>query len=487
MATAEFYKLSKRKNSTKQPSSSGSQFSVVLKSGTSFISPTLLLNNSGKPDYNYVSFEGWYYFITDIISVHNDLWEIHCNVDSLATGKTAILNTHAYVLYDSVSNTEIPDNRIPLKTTKSVQASSTACPFTPDGGCYIVSLTGSNGSTGVYKVSQSELSSLIDDLQDITDNVFDFQGLTPPTPPSKPSGTSPSIEEWLEYIGEIGEFITDWISYAIDCSVRPISQFFGSGNIPENIRECKFIPFDVGTTVAQSPVYLGSFITQIPSLGKLNTETVHRSASVNIPWQVSDYRRRSPYTEVYVYLPYIGMTKLSSENLVGQSSLTVDYTLGMRDGSLIVTVSSGSQIIGQYSGNVAASVPVGVSNINIPKAAQSLIAGAAAVATKSIAPFGMAALNFGDSITPNFSCIGGLDGVAAIGANQNIVCYTVLHDTVVAPNTEINIIGSPTMAPKALSALTGYCQCMDAHVETDLPEPILTEIDSYLNSGFFIE
>lgn len=475
MAIAEFYKLSKRKNSTKQPISSGTQFSVDLKSGTSFISPTLLLNNSGKPDYNYVSFEGWYYFISDIISVHNDLWEIHCNVDSLATGKAAILNTHAYVVYDSVANTEIPDNRIPMKTTKSVQASSTACPFTPDGGCYILSITGANGSTGVYKVDESQLSDLIDDLQDIEDNIFDFNGITPPTKP-----TTQNVWDWLEYIG-------DYIKYAIDCAIRPITQFFGSGDIPQNIRECRFIPFNVGTTVPQSPIYLGSFITQIGSLGKLNTETVHRSVSVNIPWQVSDYRRRSPYTEIYLYLPYIGMTKLSSENLVGQTSLTVDYTLGMRDGSLIVTVSSGSQVIGQYSGNVAASVPVGVSNINLPKAAQSVLMGAAAVASKSIAPFGMAAMNFADSVTPNFSCIGGLDGVAAIGANQNITCYTVLHDTVIAPNTDLATIGSPTMAPKALSALTGFCQCIDAHVEADLPDTILSEIDSYLNSGFFIE
>ena len=57
---AEFYKLSKRKNSTKQPISSGTQFSVDLKSGTSYISPTLLLSYSGKPDFNYVFFDGWY-------------------------------------------------------------------------------------------------------------------------------------------------------------------------------------------------------------------------------------------------------------------------------------------------------------------------------------------------------------------------------------------------------------------------------------------
>lgn len=486
MATAEFYKFSKRKNSTKQPSSPGTQLDVVLKSGTSLLSPTFLLNLSGKPDSNYVKFESWYYFITDIVSIHNDLWEIHCDVDSMATGKTNILNTHAYVLYDSVSNTEIPDNRIPIKTTKSVSAATAACPFVPDGGCYIVSLTGAHGSTGVYKVSESELSDLIDDLQHIIDNIFDFNGVTPPTPPTPPTGV-PSIEDLLEYMAGWLEYDGNYIKYMIELAIRPISQFFGSGDIPENIRECKFIPFDVGTTVAQSPIYLGSFITHIRSLGKLNTETVHRSNSVSIPWQASDYRRRSPYTDVYLYLPYIGMTKLSSENLVGQSSLTVDYTLGMRDGSLIVTVSSGIEIIGQYSGNVAASVPVGVSNINLPKAAQSVIMGAAAVASKSIAPFGMAALNFADSVTPNFSCVGGLDGIAAIGANQNITCYTVFHDTVVSPNSEIATVGSPTMAPKSLATLTGFCQCQDAHVEGDFPSRILDEIDSYLNSGFFIE
>lgn len=475
MPTAEFFKFSKRKNSTKQPTGSGTSYTVNLKSGTSYISPTLLLEHSGKPDYNYCIFDGWYYFVTDIISVRNDLWEITCKVDGMATAKSDILNTHAYVLYDTVANTEIPDNRLPLKTTKSVQASTAACPFTPDGGCYILSITGAHGSTGVYKVSESELGALIDDLQDIEDNIFDFNGISAPTRP-----TTQNVWDWLGYIG-------DYIKYAFECSVRPITQFFGSGDIPQNIRECKFIPFNVGVTTPQSPVYLGSFVTQIGSLGKLNTDTVHRTTSVSIPWQASDYRRRSPYTDIYLYLPYIGMTKLSSENLVGQSSLDVAYTLGLRDGSLIVTVSSGSEIIGQYSGNVAASVPVGISNLNIAKAAQSIIMGAAAVATKSIGAVGMAALNFGDSVTPNFSCVGGLDGVAGVATNQNITCYTVFHDTIVAPNSEIQDVGSPTMAPKSLSTLTGFCQCSGAHVEANYPAPILEQIDAYVNGGFYIE
>lgn len=475
MAIAEFYKLSKRKNSTKQPISSGTQFSVDLKSGTSFISPTLLLNNSGKPDYNYVSFEGWYYFISDIISVHNDLWEIHCNVDCLATGKAAILNTHAYVVYDSVSNTEIPDNRIPMKTSKSVQASSTACPLDyQSGGTYILSITGSNDSTGIYKLDAATLADLIDDVSDIKDDFF-----PPTTPPDPTDPIYSGVDGKIRYLGDTFQFMGDRIKTAI-------SNFFGSGNIPENIRECKYIPFDVGTSANPTQICLGTYQTQT-TLYKLNTDTVVRSASVSIPWQASDYRRRSPYTDVYLYMPYIGMVRLSSENLVGQSSLSIDYAVSVRDGSIIVTVQAGSQVVGQYSGNVAVSVPIGISNISMPKVATSLITGAISAAKGNIGNVGFSAIQFADAVTPNFSCIGGLDGLAGIATPQNIVCYTVFHDTVVAPNTDLATIGSPTMAPKALSALTGFCQCMDAHVEADLPDIILSEIDSYLNSGFFIE
>ena len=478
--TADFYKLSKRKNSTKQPTGAGTQFSVDLKSGTSFISPTLLLNNSGKPAYNYVSFEGAYYFVTEIVSVRNDLWEVRCDIDSLATAKAAILNTIAYVIYDSVANTEIPDNRLPMKTTKTVSASTAACPFVPDGGTFILSLTGSHGTTGVYKVAENDLAALIDDISDIWDNLFNYPGA--PTKPTVPTYGS----DFLQNISLAVAYWADDFMWYVDYIKQAVVQFFGSGNIPENIRECKFIPFNVGTTGGSVNIWLGTFQTQ-ESFGKLATDTVHRTTSVSIPWQASDYRRRSPYTEIYLYLPYIGMVKLSSENLVGQTSISVAYTLGMRDGSLIVTVSSGSEILGQYSGNVAASVPIGFSNINAPKAAQSIISGIANATTKNLGGVGMSALNFADAVTPNFTCIGGLDGVAGIATNQNITCYTVFHDTIEAPNSQLQIIGSPTMAPKALSTLTGFCQCMDAHVELDLPSSVMDMVDSYLNSGFFIE
>ena len=408
--------VSKRKNSTLQPSLSTS-FDVLLKTPTSLHTPTFTISTSSFP-YNYLKWDDRYYFVTDVVARNNGLFEVSAVVDVLATYKSEILATTAYVLYDSVSNTELPDNRLPMKTTKTVQTATAACPFTPDSGCYILSLTGSNGTTGVYKTDYASLAALIDDVATIKDNLFPANPI--PTLPTKPTGSN--VHEWLEYIGDIVEWVGDYIGYAWENAKYPFTQLFGSGNVPENIRECLYIPFNVGTTLGQNTIYLGTFETH-ESMGKLNTDTVHRTTTVNIPWQATDYRRRSPYTEIYLYLPYIGMTKISSENLVGQSSLTVAYTLALRDGSMVCTVSSGGQIIGQYSGNVGVSVPVGISNINAPKAAQSILSGIISGASKNLGGVGMAALNFADSITPNFTCIGGLDGLASVAANQNITIY----------------------------------------------------------------
>ena len=486
--TANFYTLAKRKNSTKQPTGTGTSYSVDLKSGTSFISPTFLLAISGTPTFNYLEFNGTYYFIRDIISVRNDLWEIVCEIDPLASAKSYILNTTAYVLYDAVSNKEIPDKRLPMITTANVLTNSVACPFVPDAGCYILALTGSHNTTGIYKVDDNELAGLIDDVSNIINTIFDFSGITPPQFPSVPTGGT--IENYLDFVGQCLGWVGDWIEYAIKCAVKPWANSLGSGNIPQNIRDCKFIPFNRGVSGSSTLIYLGTYETQT-SLKKLVTKTVHDSASVSIPWQCpNDYRRRSPYTEVYIYLPYIGMTRLSSDNLNQVNSLDVKYDLGMLDGSLICTVEGGGEILGQYSCNVASSVPVGISNINIPRAASSLIAGVASAWSGNVANTGLAAIQFAENMTPNYSCIGGLDGIAGTATNQNIVCYTVFHDTIVSPDTNKLQIGAPTMAPKALSTLAnvgGYCQCSGAHVEAPLPSVVLNMIDNYLNNGFFIE
>lgn len=73
---------------------------VVLKKDTSILKPVLLTNDARDVyEYNYMYIEefGRYYFIDDIVSVNNNLWEISAHVDVLETYKAAILSNQAVI------------------------------------------------------------------------------------------------------------------------------------------------------------------------------------------------------------------------------------------------------------------------------------------------------------------------------------------------------------------------------------------------------
>ena len=82
--------------------STGLDFSVTLKEGTSILRPVLLLSSPTQSpltgyNYMYISAFSRYYFIDDIKSIRNDLWEISAHVDVLETYATAIKNNSAVI------------------------------------------------------------------------------------------------------------------------------------------------------------------------------------------------------------------------------------------------------------------------------------------------------------------------------------------------------------------------------------------------------
>lgn len=80
--------------------SEGLSFDVELKAGTSVLKPVLLLKSSSSLsgfNYMYISDFNRYYFIDDIKSIRNDLWEVSGHVDVLETYATAILSNQAVI------------------------------------------------------------------------------------------------------------------------------------------------------------------------------------------------------------------------------------------------------------------------------------------------------------------------------------------------------------------------------------------------------
>ena len=70
-----------------------------LKQVTSVINPVITVEMKNPSQYNYVHIPQFhrYYFISDMVNVRNNLWEIHMKVDVLESFKTQIKANKAIV------------------------------------------------------------------------------------------------------------------------------------------------------------------------------------------------------------------------------------------------------------------------------------------------------------------------------------------------------------------------------------------------------
>lgn len=97
--------------------SSAVNINVTLKQMTSVMNPTMTITDSaGSLDvtsYNYLYIPDWnrYYFINNITSVRNGLWEISASIDVLHTYRNGIRGLKGVILrQENDYNVYLPDN-----------------------------------------------------------------------------------------------------------------------------------------------------------------------------------------------------------------------------------------------------------------------------------------------------------------------------------------------------------------------------------------
>ena len=186
--TINFYNITKRLNSTAAvPATPAATLDCYLKNDCSFLTPYLRVNSSTKPSYNYFKLEDRYYWVTEVTSIANELWEIRGSVDPLTTFRNHIFNTQAFVLYDSTPNTQLPDNRLGVETDCTAYTSTEDMPwsFSSGAGTYLIATTGNGAEmdlinlidhpgervgTGVYTIPQNQLNKLGFDISDWVTN-----------------------------------------------------------------------------------------------------------------------------------------------------------------------------------------------------------------------------------------------------------------------------------------------------------------------------
>jgi hypothetical protein len=513
MIDVYFYNFDKRLNSTALPPiSSATHYQCVLKDDTSILTPTLKLRLSTKPTYNYFKFYNRFYWVTDIVSMANNMWAISGRVDVLGTFRLHIRQTSAFVLYDSTANTQIPDGRLAVETDVETNTSTASMPwsFSSGEGTYIIATTGCKDSyswndgnyyaqsdtregTGVYTIPYSSLQQIGFDAADITTDLASFyQGFNQDMADDL-AIMNAQTSDLIERIGNIvkGEalMIKDTLQYTFNFWKLIAENVFGGGNALQNVKAAYWLPFVVpgsATTPVSRPLALGTYKDYVTGLERVDDAIITSLwINVSIPWQFSDWRNAS-CTEVMLYIPMIGCINIPSDVVKGHDTLQVRLALNLYSGAMSCEVRCDGGALGTYGANVAMPYMIGDSNANIAAITNTV--------TNAISKNYMGAvLNGMNAFGEMATSVGGIGGGAGSGLTSDIVCVVRFHDTSQEPSALIGTIGTPTHQLKTLSG-SGYCQCMGAqlncgYIESE-PYPTRSEIEevnTYLNTGVYLE
>lgn len=527
----KMWRTTKRDNSTATPASKPSWFTneitfdVKMKETTDVLSPSFILNIGGHDGQNYVQAFGRYYWVTNVVTLANNLWEIQCKIDVLGSYRGHIRNTQAFVLYDSTANSELPDPRLGVRTTPTTAQNTGNMPWSFDtgDGQYFIAIEGdgdliaqgeADGATGVYLTDLDSIQNIGNpfDVSQFWTDITDMMQNDPPV--IQPPGQSlASMMDFITYINGLpntalgealigcGVFILDSFLMLVGTLINTIKGFIIGGDALKHVKAAYWIPFVVsGIGTQKNRVAFGSYVDTIGTSKLISDPVKDTVSTVSIPWQYSDWRNVQN-TEIQLYIPLIGVINIPASAVKGQNVITIKNSLNLFSGYYSVRVQCGDVTLGTYGADVKQPILIGDSNVNAGNvintvvATAGIVAGAAAGGAAGATLGGaIAAANSGlNCIQPISTCVGGIGGGAGNSLGSQIVCNTICHNTSDSPSDLLPIIGTPTNVLKTLSG-SGFCQTMQAHMSmaavTGESYPTQTEVNQVnaaLDSGVFLE
>ena len=248
------------------------------------------------------------------------------------------------------------------------------------------------------------------------------------------------------------------------------------------------------TTGADRDIQVGYINSGVTS--KIVTEqyTEIDCSTVTINEYFGDARDYSPFTQVYCYLPFIGIVELNADDVVN-STLGIKYKIDVLTGcclaQLTVKKYGLDAVLYTYTGNCAVQMPITSGNYlsTVSSLLGAVVSGAAAVATGgALAPvaIGAAANALGGGARASVAMSGSLGSNAgAMGIRKP---YLIIKRVESADANGYNeFYGYPTNKRVNLSQLTGYVRVKDINLSgTNATEDEQNEIVTLLKEGVIL-
>ena len=481
--TATFFKCGKKLNSTLRPGSSdpGSEtFSIVLKDGCSVTHPVIevVLSPDSVPSWNYAQISDFnrYYFIE---SWTRELgrWVAVLNVDVLATYKNQIGLTDMYCLRSSYeSDGTITDTLYPIKNEYSWARSTGSLVPNYNSGRFVVGIVGRvAGTTPLGGISYVQMTAA--QFKDFKDKLFSddiaycYHG-------------SQTYDQGLEEVGNsFAKLMFKPFEYVVSCCWIPA-------------------PAPQSGWATGWNVGFWTFLSSQGNLGILDPTDCIASNSVQLTLPKRNdargkYLEASPYTDLKLFIPTVGLVSLDSEKLINASSIYVTYyadpvsmksfvKVEYREGTDLVTV-------GMYPAGFAVPLTLAQSGVtiasigsNVMNAAIDLLpaltgAVGAGVAAASVAKGSISSAQ--GIFAPNIQRSGDTGCFASLSMPVNLDAFFWK----VAPENNTQF-GRPLCQTRKPSLAPGYFQALrgEVHPATSTQEEN-EELNKMMENGFYYE
>lgn len=492
MATIKIGNTSKRSNSTSQPNLSNS-YTCTFKEPTSLHDPVFVVQ--GLTDgtmYNYATYGSYYYWVDDIVQMTNNISEVHCHLDPLATFKTAITNTYGLVTFgDSTHHTEYKDDirfgpDIKIERTSGVGIASLNMGFSSSDWTVLMTVQNASSSFSYNGVNTFAMDSLT-----FAKVLHGFSGVV--------------YSDITSFSG------SDVIDVLKNYAIRVLT---GGQQALDNIVACVAVPIPLSTfsalasatlnTMAMGPysfsldagatVYMVSSSLVKTGNGVLTLSRPLYSSSGN-------YWLNSPkYCSVKITHP-CGYQEINDPALLKNSSVYAWYSVGLCSGEYQIRITSesskDSDTIALISGVAAVDMMRLVPNTNVTM--DSNLHNSLGNAVVSGGTGGIIQFNPGTHSPAGrygTSAHGGYAGIANLTAGKTCFLDTEYYIPAIFSggdaseyNSYCSVYGYPVDRYLKIGDITGYCQCQNVSIGSisGATESDKDIINTCINTGIYIE
>ena len=280
-----------------------------------------------------------------------------------------------------------------------------------------------------------------------------------------------------ERLIQLGQFL--WGSNIFD-------KFSLVNNNPiENIISCKSMP--INTDGTNQEIVLGNVATGVNGEKISNNFAKQTIGSISINEHYHNFLDYAPYTNVILYLPYIGFKELDT-TLVMNKTLKVIYTVDAITGGCLAQVYVNNVRLYEFTGNVGIDIPITASN-RAQVEAGYIQAGVGATASALGGNVGSAVTSLLNSATSQYHYSSTGNPSPMCVASTNRTCYVIID----RPNYQNlkafnHTRGRKCYLSKTINTLHGFTIC-DSNIDLsgiNATQSELEELKEILSSGFYV-